>query len=221
MTVSKIDRSRWRRVEMPPQIAALPRERERGFPIPYVAERAGPSRFVIEDTGPVLVVEWDEPEKPNLGLMDPLRQRQCMDTPRCQVCGEDLPKIQHAPLLFINSHDYDDHLRAGKRSYFTEPPVCESCCTYAIQVCPGILTSKKNHPRERNEGGIRMRVFVTTEVEMYEQVLGLSGEYMIPQGEEHQDAVTYFLAAMPTRYEMMTFPEYLAAKGVEPMVVGS
>ena len=130
----------WRRVELPPQIAALPKDKK-GFPIPYVAEWSRDESSIEDkvDDSPlkegrgfwvrmkcICVIGEGEPI---LGHQCPERQRECMMEGHCQVCSE-----------IINIKDEGGYYFLGgiEMPIFWEPPLHKSCAIYSLQVCPGI-----------------------------------------------------------------------------------
>lgn len=128
---------------MPPQIAALPREK-RGFPVPYVANwlpRGGQRDEHIDIRTNIEYGLHDacsckpgDPEwEPDLGQMCSPRQRRCMKHKRCQICTIKL----EPPYLLIGSPKGDTD------TWYTEPPVCTSCAAYALRVCPGLITNQR------------------------------------------------------------------------------
>lgn len=151
----------WRDVDVPPRIRRRPTE-ARGYPVPYVAtteaEATPPPGFRLgtRHDGPLeglrLVTArpaWERkrPEAnrgglPILGRMNEDRQRDCMLTPRCQVCAYQLP--QRGPWLFIAGAPVEDGGTGGAPYRklglaMREPAVCTPCARYALQVCPGLV----------------------------------------------------------------------------------
>ena len=205
----------WQRVPMPQQIEALKRDR-RGFPIPYVAEWSGeaPGDIVLwaapfPEGIPVMMNargSWHGKGTPILGHMNPERQRECMLGPRCQICRRELPD---PPWNLIGGQI---HTTLGEW-WFSEPPVCDSCARYAVQVCPrltGVTAARAD-----------VRVFVVQKMQL---AAGLSNpligeERVVPWPGPELEAlvirgarlpyVLTFIKAQPIEFREVTVDEFL------------
>lgn len=95
--------------EMPPAIAALPRD-DRGYPVPW---------FVAWPDGPT--------GKPEFRCMDGKKLRDAIKDKRCWVCGEPLDPKQHVfvigPMCSINRIS-------------AEPPSHAECAEFSVRNCP-------------------------------------------------------------------------------------
>jgi hypothetical protein len=132
----------WRDVPVPKQIAALPKE-QHGFPITYIAQRwsvllpEDRSQFpTTKELGWVAMEDTDGEYELDLGHMSEERQRSCWLDLKCQVCEANLRK--RTKYLFGGLGD-----RPLEDFWFREPFACHSCMGYALQVCPGILHGRK------------------------------------------------------------------------------
>jgi hypothetical protein len=155
----------WKDIPLPPRVAKRPRGGKPGYPVPYVAQSM-PEKSAIsmrrgesEDgllRGVLLVshggwkrgqpLDATAGEPYDFGDMNEERQRDCMLTPRCQVCAIELPK--DGP--WWHSAGSPEHvLKAGERGVaaetivFREPNLCQSCLTYALQICPGLKRGQR------------------------------------------------------------------------------
>lgn len=121
----------WKAVEMPVQIAALPRERK-GFPIPYVAEwqHSENPPHTLEENGNILRMDCDcivGVGEPELGKQCPTRQRECMSERKCQVCS--YPIGVDADCALLGGEEIETYI---------EPALHIECARYSLLVCPGI-----------------------------------------------------------------------------------
>lgn len=125
-------------VPIPNSMRLLPKS-NRGYPVPYVAEWSGEDSIVlpppIHHIFGMTVVTTGKPGDgyPQLGQMEPSRQRECMVTKHCQVCHRDLRN----KTIFMAGGSVEN-------MWFTEPPVCLQCMVFAVQVCPGLVAAVKN-----------------------------------------------------------------------------
>lgn len=118
---------KWKDVEMPSAIAALPRT-EIGMPIPWISgwDSDDKDHPVREHNGQ-LVTRCDcriGVGVPNLGGLCPERQRAGMLEMLCDACGE--PGSEG---IFLGS---------AACQIFREPALHLACAVYSVKVCPGI-----------------------------------------------------------------------------------
>ncbi len=115
---------------MPKRIANLPRDPDRGYPVPF---------FVAYIDG-----------KPDFRIADDEKRLRCIKEKLCWICGE---KLGHyigfviGPMCTINRIS-------------TEPPMHRDCANYSVRVCPFLLNpNQKRNPKKvdvviDNPGGI-------------------------------------------------------------------
>lgn len=133
----------WKDVPMPPQVAALHRDR-RGFPVPWISDwdsgevDALGHHWHIQDKdaqskvwGPYLesCAHIDGVGEPNLGALCAPRQLHGMLQRLCDVCGKKVGKTA----FFMGNKELHE------RGY-RELPLHLDCVLYSGQVCPGMVT---------------------------------------------------------------------------------
>ena len=125
-------KSDWQQVEMPPSLAARPRD-ARGFPITFVT--------LIDSQG-----------QPDFTTLDARKIEACITQGICGLCGERWPSPSNSP---AGARRPDDHLRAfvgGPLScesrMFYDPPMHVECAEYAMQVCPHIATPTARYKKQ-------------------------------------------------------------------------
>lgn len=116
-------------VEMPLRVRALPKDPERGYPVPFF-------------------VAWVD-GKPDFRIADGRKVARCITEKLCWICGQRLGKhlaFVVGPMCAVNRVS-------------AEPPMHRDCAEYSVAVCPFLLNPKqKRNPREkpeevRNPGG--------------------------------------------------------------------
>jgi hypothetical protein len=104
---------------MPERIANLPRDPERGYPIPF---------FVAQVNG-----------KPDFRIADNDKRVRCVQERLCWICGERLGRylvFVIGPMCAINRIS-------------AEPPMHRDCAEYSVRVCPFLLNpNQKRNPRK-------------------------------------------------------------------------
>lgn len=112
---------------MPPQIAALPRER--GFPVPWVADWADGNETVQLDPvfGRVLICDCVPGQgRAKLGVNCAVRQREGMRERLCGTCGNPVT----GPTVMIGSTDM---------LYSLEPGLHADCAVFSLLACPKLV----------------------------------------------------------------------------------
>jgi hypothetical protein len=150
--------SSWREVDMPPQVAALPRSAG-GLPVPYVASwegedemRVAPCRFAFGRAAIFPVRDVVGATRPVFGVMEPSRQREVVMGVCCQVCHTDAGPMENKLTSESRCHwlvELAHKPPTYDRPLILEPWVCGSCLTYALRVCPGLLHVRPDGKRIR------------------------------------------------------------------------
>lgn len=104
-------------IEMPPRVAALPRD-GRGYPIPYTVQR-------------------DATGKPDFRIVDPHKAKRAVQMRCCGICGEMLG----ARIAFVGGP------LAMANRFFTDLPMHRDCAIYALRTCPFIAAPKFAYSR--------------------------------------------------------------------------
>jgi hypothetical protein len=139
------------------------RPMQRGLPVPYLVPFWGEGPLVIDkisrtrtadghwrvsfpdeqpsdrDAAGALwtrVASVEQPTIADMGKVHPHRQRDCMLTPRCQVCGDTLA-ADAVPWLVPLTETATDR-PGGDRFLTATPPTCWSCATVARRLCPAL-----------------------------------------------------------------------------------
>jgi len=106
-------------IPMPERIANLPRDKERGYPVPF---------FVAEIDG-----------KYDFRIADEQKRIRCVQERLCWICGERLGRYLAfviGPMCAINRIS-------------AEPPMHRDCAEYSVRVCPFLLNpNQKRNPRK-------------------------------------------------------------------------
>ncbi len=106
---------------MPKRIAQLPRDPERGYPVPF---------FVASIDG-----------KPDFRIADDQKRVRCVQERLCWICGDKLGRYLGfviGPMCAINRIS-------------AEPPMHRECAEYSVRVCPFLLNpNQKRNPRPVN-----------------------------------------------------------------------
>jgi hypothetical protein len=106
-------------VPMPKRIANLPRDPERGYPIPY---------FVAVMDG-----------KHDFRVADAEKRYRCIKDKRCWICGE---RLGHYLAFVIGP-------MCSVNRISSEPPMHRDCAEYSVQVCPFLLNpNQKRNPKK-------------------------------------------------------------------------
>jgi hypothetical protein len=133
----------WQDVEMPPSLAARPRD-PRGFPITFVT--------LIDHKG-----------KPDFTTIDARKIIACIQQSRCGMCGEAWPSMSNSP---EGARRSDDHLMAFiggplscQNRNFLDPPMHVECAEYAMKVCPHITTPTARYKKQVLGGPDQREVF--------------------------------------------------------------
>ena len=104
---------------MPRRINALPRDPDRGYPVPF---------FVAYVNG-----------KPDLRIADNDKRNRCTKERLCWICGEKLGKY----LAFVIGP------MCALNRISAEPPMHKECAEYSVRVCPFLLNpNQKRNPKK-------------------------------------------------------------------------
>nr|BFD90985.1 hypothetical protein KitaXyl93_23450 [Kitasatospora sp. Xyl93] len=128
----------WRQVPMPAEVKALPRD-PRGYPVGWATlwESGTRTLRIVAGTGPTLVCTCVPGcGRPLLGQVCPQRQRACMNERRCQLCGLRI-KYRFRVVFVAGAPEGDGP------GFVIEAPLHCSCASYAIQVCPHLITGHR------------------------------------------------------------------------------
>lgn len=109
-------------IEMPPRVAALPRD-ARGYPIPHA-------------------VMYDAAGVPDFRVIDPQKWVRAAQLRRCGVCGETLG----SHLAFVGGP-----LSMANR-LFSDLPMHRDCAIYALRTCPFLAAPKFMYARALPDG---------------------------------------------------------------------
>lgn len=132
---------------MPPQIAALPRDRN-GIPVTWAAAWSGELSVVVR-RDPLLASIMGDPAwayfssgpehsgEPRIALPHPERVRRCVLEGLCQVCGE---KVDDGPRLVCDIRLGQEQFRAGKRlvPLLIDAWTCRGCIDFSLAECPNL-----------------------------------------------------------------------------------
>lgn len=189
---------RAKRISEPPRIAAL--EHISGLPLAYVAQRY-PMKMPPEVDSKLGYVAMEDSTsgvfEPDMGHMGEERQRVCMLSGICQVCGHPIKGTR-----WMAGGVGDRPLASFA---FREPPCCTKCMTFAIQVCPGLIRGR----RAEELVVVRVRRFE----EMWAERQFIDGPHMVPM-EPRFDSVCMYLRVTISG-TVYTPERFLAMMGVK------
>lgn len=145
----------WKRVPMPPQVAALDRTGG-GIPITHTVAWTSERETVLKPdplVGGRLAIfsEGAQGEgTPKLAFASTERVRQVIVAGRCQVCAETLPDDIHPPWSpprwLVNFHKNQGWVTDdGIVPLIINAWTCESCLAYSLQVCPRLVTRRSSY----------------------------------------------------------------------------
>lgn len=130
---------------VPERLAHLRTDR-RGLPVPYV------NAWGVEDVTrfriardyhvhgmPALFMDDDPDGAPDFTRQNIARQRECMATDTCQVCGRYAPleaRVLVVATISVQAVDVPD---LGRCAVITEPWLDRECAAFAVQKCPALI----------------------------------------------------------------------------------
>ncbi|MEU4511681.1 hypothetical protein AB0G05_19495 [Nonomuraea wenchangensis] len=181
---------------MPPQIAALPRER--GFPVPWVADWVDGKETVGSDRELGRVLHCDcvpGQGRATLGINCAVRQRQGMRDRLCGTCGNPI----NGPMAMIGVKDMP---------YSFEPGLHVDCAIFSLLACPRLVRS-----------GDSAGVVVTDGYTLLEErILGLDANHnlvrnLLPPvlGAISGGVLSFLVAAIPDNAQRFSAAEWLDA----------
>jgi hypothetical protein len=203
----------WRDVPMPRQIAALPRTNG-GIPITYTvawsSEQTPVARIdpLLHPLMPGALALFHGGAQgtgtPKLAVSDVARARRVVLAGLCQACGRRLPgrhepPWRQRPRWLCDLRNSGQTIRLGLRTLplIVDGWTCESCLTYALRVCPGLVSkTAAEEPDRLRLLRVRHAEFVAT----IEEVEGLD------------ERVVGWVKIAPTGFDVVTPAEFLAAR---------
>ncbi len=207
----------WRDVPMPRGVAALPRTTG-GVPITYTvawSSETTPKAHhdpLLTARGMTMAALFHSGAqgvgRPKLAVSDVARTRRVVLAGLCQACGQKLPgrskpPWQQHPRWLCDLRNQGQTIRIGLRTLplIVDGWTCEPCLTYALRVCPGLVTKAA----AGGDDGLRLlRVCAAEFVVTVEQVEGLA------------DPVVGWVKLAPTAYDVVTPDEFMAALPQHP-----
>lgn len=133
---------------LPPQLAALPRDR-RGLPCPWINIRGNgedPTRWGMRHDRlarrPGIFFRDDPAGEVDFTKQSPQRQREATMRGLCQVDGAPIVGPRYLVLADVSVSTVV--LPDGRRTVtVTEPWLCRSCADFAIRYCPALIRRKR------------------------------------------------------------------------------
>lgn len=153
---------RWTDVEMPPGVAALPRN-ARGVPVSWTVAWSSEMKPRVDcdpcleplgyGAAPALFHGGRQGDgEPILTHSDVARARRVAVTGHCQVCGEQLPgpttpPWRDPPRWLVDLRNFGQSVTIGgtERPLIVDGWTCEPCLRYSMQVCPGLAARAAGH----------------------------------------------------------------------------